>query len=120
MSEDKVIRLRSAALNDDNSPRLELEINYQAGNETISVKNDEGALATFKADEHYKAMMNTLQENIDGVDTKLFVGTQTEYETAYAEGKISVGALVIILDEESPESAILGKAFLGTLVLGKK
>ena len=66
----------------------------------------------------------TLQENIDKVDNKLFIGTQEEYDAAYAEGKVAVGALVIILDEDINEDtatvSVLGQGVLGTLVLGKE
>lgn len=79
-----------------------------------------GHLSEKASRNHNHEEFTTLQENIDKVDNKLFIGTQEEYDVAYAEGKISVGALVIILDEESPETSMLGKAILGTLILGKK
>lgn len=54
--------------------------------------------------------------------SNVFVGTQAEYDTAYAEGKINTGSLVVILDDEmNSEStiALLGKAILGQMILGK-
>lgn len=59
-----------------------------------------------------------------------FVGTKAEYEAAYAEGKIPVGTIVVITDEEDDEtvgddvpggditSSILGVGVLGHLILG--
>lgn len=65
----------------------------------------------------------------DYVNEKIFVGTQTEYDIAYANNKIALGALVIILDEElggntggdnagSSTTAKLGVAVLGQMKLG--
>ena len=57
----------------------------------------------------------------DYVSGRLFIGTQEEYDTAYNEGKIQVGALVIILDGDEQQSeiiALLGKAILGKMILG--
>ena len=63
------------------------------------------------------------------VDGKIFVGTTAEYQTAYANGDIKVGALVCIIDDEnsgssggstsgSSTSAVLGEAKLGYMILG--
>lgn len=57
------------------------------------------------------------------VDSFLFVGSMTEYEAAYAAGKIAVGAVVIITDAgdlSSSASAVLGVAVLGQMKLGQK
>lgn len=60
------------------------------------------------------------------LQSRVFVGTQEEYDTAYAEGKIAMGALVIILDGSETEeggatiSALLGTAILGQMLLGQK
>lgn len=86
-----------------------------------SVEKDEliTTLEDYSTTGHTHTEFTTLQENIDKVDNKLFVGTQEEYDVAYAEGKIAVGALVIILDDEDTASvAILGQGKLGTLILG--
>lgn len=56
----------------------------------------------------------------------IFIGTQNEYEAAYALGKIKNGCLVIILDEnelggdseENLTTAILGLAVVGKMKLG--
>ena len=67
----------------------------------------------------------------DYVNEKIFVGTMTEYETAYANNKIAVGALVVILDKEqggntggdnagSSTTAKLGVAVLGQMKLGQE
>ena len=66
-----------------------------------------------------------LTEAKNYTDTKFFVGTYSEYQTAYSENKIAVGALVVIIDDENvPEdsgatSAQLGKAVLGYMILGQ-
>ena len=61
-----------------------------------------------------------VQEQIDDF-IKIFIGTQEQYDTANSEGRIPVGALVIIVDNEADvEStlAILGSAVLGQVILG--
>lgn len=52
------------------------------------------------------------------INNKIFVGTRTEYDIAYAAGSVGTGALVIILDENEIENATV-TALLGTAVLGK-
>lgn len=59
------------------------------------------------------------------VDSKIFVGSQEQYDKAYAAGKIALGAIVIITDDDvnadsAGTTAVLGKAVLGQLVLGKE
>lgn len=56
-------------------------------------------------------------------DELVFVGTQEEYDAAYAEGKIKIGSLVIILEQEEIDNllgAILGSAIIGRMKLGNK
>lgn len=51
---------------------------------------------------------------------KVFIGTQAEYDNAYSEGRISIGTLVIILDEnENTGSDVSVSSLLGTGILGK-
>lgn len=52
------------------------------------------------------------------INSRVFVGTRTEYDTAYAAGSVGTGALVIILDENEIETSTV-TALLGTAVLGK-
>ena len=52
------------------------------------------------------------------INNRVFVGTRTEYDTAYAAGSVGTGALVIILDENEMETSTV-TALLGTAVLGK-
>ena len=60
-----------------------------------------------------------VNQRIDN-SNKVFVGTQSEYNTAYSEGRISIGTLVIILDEnESTGSDVSVSSLLGTAILGK-
>jgi hypothetical protein len=50
------------------------------------------------------------------------VGTPEEYNVAFANGQIAVGALVILLDNITPETSeitsMLGKAIIGKMILG--
>jgi hypothetical protein len=52
------------------------------------------------------------------INSRVFVGTRTEYDAAYAAGSVGTGALVIILDENEMETSTV-TALLGTAVLGK-
>jgi hypothetical protein len=65
------------------------------------------------------------------VNSKIFIGTYNEYQTAYANGEIALNALVVITDDENNSgsgggnsgssastTAILGEAVLGYMVLG--
>jgi hypothetical protein len=52
------------------------------------------------------------------INSRVFVGTRTEYDIAYAAGSVGTGALVIILDENEMETSTV-TALLGTAVLGK-
>lgn len=59
----------------------------------------------------------------ESLDNKVFVGTRTAYNTAYEEGKIQNGALIIITEEDditddNLTTAILGSAILGKMILG--
>jgi hypothetical protein len=67
----------------------------------------------------------------DYVNEKIFVGTKSEYDIAYANNRIALGALVVILDEElggntggdnagSGVTAKLGVAVLGQMKLGQE
>ena len=54
----------------------------------------------------------------DYVDGKIFVGTMSEYEDSYNAGSISVGSLVIIMEENGGDTTSeLGKAVLGQMKL---
>ena len=149
----RVQHIKSKQLNKDkNGPLLpsseilnegEIAINYLDGYETLSIKNSNEEIATFKSDEHYQEIHSKIEKDIDDieenystktyVDGKIFVGTQEEYQKAWKNGLITVGALVVIVDEsvdfggdegddETPETpsttAILGKAILGQMILG--
>ena len=53
------------------------------------------------------------------INSQIFIGTYEEYETAYANGKIPINALVVITDDEiSSTTAQLGYAILGQMILG--
>lgn len=69
----------------------------------------------------YNGSVSEAQLN-HAITNKVFVGTEEEYEIAYAAGSISTGALVIILDsneiETSTVTSLLGTAILGQMILG--
>jgi predicted fused transcriptional regulator/phosphomethylpyrimidine kinase len=93
------------------------EIAINTRNEKLFFKTADGEIAEIDSVKNtQKAIENT-------INSKVFIGTQEEYDIAYAEGKIGMGALVIILDENEANSdattAMLGKAIIGTLLLGR-
>ena len=100
----------------DNIMDGELAINYAANGETLYIKNSDEEITEFKDNKYY-------QKQLSEISARVFIGTQEEYDIAYAEGKVAVGALVIILDENETNSdattAMLGKAIIGTLLLGR-
>jgi hypothetical protein len=57
------------------------------------------------------------------IDSKIFVGTQAEYDAA--ADTVAEGCIIIITDQDMPvvnsgaTSAVLGKSVLGQLILGK-
>lgn len=121
----RVQHIKSKQLNKDkNGPLLpsseilnegEIAINYLDGYETLSIKNSNEEIATFKSDEHYQENYSTKAYT----DGKIFMGTQEEYQEAWKNGLITVGALVIIVDDSTETTALLGKAVLGKMILGK-
>lgn len=54
----------------------------------------------------------------DGTDG-VFIGTMKAYEEASSAGLIAKGTIVIIEEEETSTTAVLGKAILGKMILGK-
>ena len=99
----------------DNIMEGELAINYAANGETLYIKNSDEEITEFKDNKYY-------QKQLSEISARVFIGTQEEYDIAYAEGKVAVGALVIILDENEANgstTAMLGKAIIGTLLLGR-
>lgn len=81
----------------------------------LSNKLINGKTLEYFAQELYKIINNKMDE------TKLFVGTYDEYQEAYTNGKIEIGAIVVITDEELDNSdsitSELGKAILGQMIL---
>lgn len=60
----------------------------------------------------------TKSEVAERINSTLFIGTEDQYNTAKSEGKIRLGALVIILEQDELDTAII-TSLLGTAVLGK-
>lgn len=142
---NKIIHKRSSTIIDGKAklPTVEqldygeLAINYANDVETIAFKNDKNEIVEIRSNRYFEKVMkdnelvtstalNNLNQRIQDVSTKVFIGTEEEYNTAYAEGKIAMGALVIILDGSETEeggatiSALLGTAILGQMLLGQK
>lgn len=57
------------------------------------------------------------------INSKIFVGTQSQYQEANAKGEIPINAIVIITDDENDAAAgtfaILGQGVLGQMILGQ-
>lgn len=61
-------------------------------------------------------------------NSRLFIGSQLEYEVKAASGQIPFGTIVIINDENTPDipsdssetTSILGMAILGKMILGQE
>lgn len=55
-----------------------------------------------------------------GIENILFIGSQDDYQNAFNAGKIALGSLVIILDNEEYAdefSSVLGVGVLGKMIL---
>lgn len=62
---------------------------------------------TEKVKENISSDINELDEKIENVSSRIFIGTQEEYNEAKQNNKISVGALVIILNDNELENDTL-------------
>ena len=87
---------------------------FDSSNIEASIEN----IINNKADLQYvNETFATKQE----LNSRVFIGTQTEYNFAYANNNIAVGVLVIILDGSESSSdtiSLLGTAILGKMILG--
>lgn len=64
--------------------------------------------------------INEKLKDLDNTSSQVFIGTYEEYLEAFKAGRIPTGMLVVILDENSTDtSAILGTAILGKMILGQ-
>ena len=139
---NKIIHKRSSTIIDGKAklPTVEqleygeLAINYANDVETIAFKNDKNEIVEIRSNKYFEKVikenelvtssaLNNLNQRIQDVSTKVFIGTKEEYNTAYAAGKIAVGALVIIMEEGEDSNdaiALLGTAVLGKMILGQK
>lgn len=67
--------------------------------------------------------LQTVLDDMDGQLAKIipvFIGTTEQYNQAYDNGEIAVGAIVMITDDEDlgdSTTSILGQAILGYMVL---
>lgn len=60
---------------------------------------------------------------LDALKSKIFIGSEVQYKSAYAAGKIPNGTIVILTndaytDNEDASSSILGTGVLGYMILG--
>lgn len=100
------------------------------------VSNNDGKISVLETtDVEISFLRGTTGPVQTQLDTKLaqnmlFIGTKQEYETAWTNNEIAVGALVIITDDTDEEiitppvsgatTAKLGSAVLGQMVLGQE
>ena len=64
---------------------------------------------------------------INKLKTKIFVGSKGQYQLAYEQGRVPIGAIVIITPEpvydedidDDESSSILGTGVLGYMILGQ-
>jgi phosphoenolpyruvate synthase/pyruvate phosphate dikinase len=92
----------------------EIAVNYTADGETLYIKNSSNEIVEFKDDKYY-------QKAISDIANKIFIGTQSEYDVAYAAGKIAIGAIVVIIDDEentTGTSSKVGEGVVGEMILG--
>jgi hypothetical protein len=99
------------------------ELNFQQGE--IAIKHGDNGKSELYVLSNDKQTIDTFVSKAY-VDSMLFVGTQEQYDEAYKNGKISVGAIVIITEKDinvqngGPTSALLGEGVLGEMILGKE
>ena len=88
------------------------------------IKNYVGGHSYSKEESYNKTELYTKTEIDNKFDGKHFIGTMEEYQAAYAAGQIKVGTIVIIREGKpatgQEETAILGVAVLGKMILGKE
>jgi hypothetical protein len=86
--------------------------------DSSELENSITQLTNTKAD---KEVVNNTFATKSELNSKIFIGTQEEYDIAYSAGNVAIGALVIILDNlanSSDTTALLGTAILGKMILG--
>jgi lysophospholipase L1-like esterase len=79
-----------------------------------------GVTATTTELNYINGVTSNIQTQFDNL-SKIYIGTQEQYDIADAKGLVPVGAIVIIVDEEfdyGSTSAELGYAILGQMILG--
>ena len=106
-TDGSLIPTTSPNINDNESG--EFAIADEAGNVIMKVDSDGLSTTnintkTLKLDgEDLGELKGTVTDNtsrISSLESRLFVGTEKEFEAAYAAGKIAIGAIVILIDEE--------------------
>lgn len=60
------------------------------------------------------ALWDLMKQYVDG---KIFIGTQEEYDKV--SDTLAIGSLVIIIDNKSEITSVLGEAILGKMILGE-
>ena len=97
----------------------------QEGNSYKRLKFGDGSTTIAELDFFDK----DLRDQVDRIENDLalwkpvFVGTMVQYNEVRAAGKIPTGAIVIIIDEHelsNSTTAILGRAILGKMILGRR
>lgn len=109
----------------------DLTITDTTGNIVLRVDNEGLSVADVKVGENSDSVtshvnnadIHVTKEEKEIWNTRIFIGTQEEYEAAYNEGKIPAGTIVIIEDNTAAGGATtakLGVAVLGQMILGKE
>lgn len=103
----------------------EMIVYDQEGNNYKRLKFGDGSTTIAELDFFDK----DLRDQVDRIESDLalwkpvFVGTMEQYNEVRAAGKIPTGAIVIIIDEHelsNSTTAILGRAILGKMILGRR
>ena len=118
-------------LNDSFDEYKEKADNAQTSADAAQTSANEAKSAADKALEENQTQQQSIEALLERINnfSSTFIGTRSEYEAAYLEGKIPVGTLVVITDEDDSTGnnsnsdklikAILGTGTLGKLILGK-
>ena len=109
----------------------DLTITDTTGNIVLKVDNDGLSVTDVKVGKNLDSVtshvnnadIHVTKEEKEIWNTRIFIGTQEEYEAAYKEGKILAGTIVIIEENTATGGATtakLGVAVLGQMILGKE
>lgn len=99
--------------------RLDKSTVAYAGQRVTVVTDDDTSSYLIAKDGSLKKQ--AAESDITRIESKFFIGTQEEYDTANANNEVAAGAIVIITDDEIlavSTTSKLGQAVLGQMILG--